>query len=215
MWQFGDPFPKLRIEERRGFEEGFGDFSFTVIGGLHALTGTYIETPAHYLGYENSYLIDEVSLDRLVNKNCVVLNVRELKKDRNGKQRIELEDLAACKNSGGIQEGDAVLVGTGWGDAMWRSQDHFPLSPYFSYKAFMWILDKKPSIVGSDTSCWDDLSNPSGLFDEFYKQDILMLAGLKNLSAVTEARVKLTVLPLLVENSCASPCRAIITEGVL
>jgi kynurenine formamidase len=213
MWQFGDPFPKLRIEERHEFMDGFGDFSFTAIEGLHALTGTYIETPAHYLGYENSYLIDGVPLERLVNLDCVVLNVNAAKQDKNGRQRIELDDLKACKNSGSIKAGDAVLVGVGWGDKMWRDQRHFSLSPYFSYDAFMWILDKKPGIIGSDTSCWDDLSNPSGLFEEFYKQDILMLAGLKNLPAVTADRVKLTVLPLLLENSCASPCRAVIVEN--
>jgi kynurenine formamidase len=212
MWQFGEPFPKLHIQERHEYKEGFGKFSFTAIEGLHALTGTYIETPAHYLGYENSYLIANVPLEKLVNIDCVVLNIPVLKKDKKGRQYVDIEDLTGCPNSACIRQGDAVLVGVGWGDTMWRDQRHFSQSPYFSYDAFSWILDKKPCLIGSDTSCWDDLSNPSGLFDEFYKQDRLMLAGLKNLAAVTGDRVKLTVLPLLLENSCASPCRAIIAE---
>jgi kynurenine formamidase len=212
MWQFGDPFPKLHVHERREYKEGFGEFSYTSIDGLHALTGTYVETPAHYKGYENSYLIAEVPLEKLVNLPCTVLNVTSAKKDKNGRLRIELDDLKKCKNADSIQENDAILVGVGWGEKMWRDQQHFPMSPYFSYDAFMWLLSKKPCLIGSDTSCWDDLQNPSGLFEKFYEEDILMLAGLTNLKMVTADRVLLTVLPLKVENSCASPCRAIIIE---
>jgi kynurenine formamidase len=213
MWQYGEPFPKLHIQERHEYKEGFGNFSFTVIEGLHALTGTYIETPAHYLGYENCYLIADVPPEKLVNIDCVVLNIQNPKKDKNGRLYVGIADLRDCQNSACIRKGDAILVGVGWGDAMWRDQSHFSMSPYFFYDAFLWLLDKKPCIIGSDTSCWDDLNNPSGLFEEYYKQNILMLAGLKNLAAVTAGkRVKLTVLPLLLENSCASPCRAIISE---
>lgn len=212
MWEFGAPFPKLHIEERRDYKEGFGDFSYTAVDGLHALTGTYIETPAHFLGYENSYLIDSVPLEKLMNVPCVVLNIREPKKDARGRIRVDVEDLEACKNSVAIQEGDAIIVNVGWGDEKWFSEDHFPMSPFFSYDAFMWLLDKKPSIIGTDTSCWEDLSNPTGFFPKFYEQDVLMLACLQNLYEVTQDRVKLTVLPIKLEDSCAAPCRAVIIE---
>ena len=86
------------------------------------------------------------------------------------------------------------------------------MSPYFTYDAFMWLLDRNPSIIGSDTSCWEDLSNPSGFFPKFYEKGILMLACLWNLAEVTQDRVRLTVLPIKLENSCAAPCRAVIIE---
>jgi hypothetical protein len=35
MWWSGEPFPKLLIEERHGYEDGFGEFSYTAINGLH------------------------------------------------------------------------------------------------------------------------------------------------------------------------------------
>jgi len=95
---------------------------------------------------------------------------------------------------------------------MWYDQQHFPMSPYFTYDAFMWLLEHKPCVVGSDTSCWDDLSNPSGLFEKFYELNILMLANLKNLSDVKAPRVKLIMLPILLENSCAAPCRVVVVE---
>ncbi len=213
MWEFGPPFPVLNIEEKHGFKEGFGNFSYTSIEGLHGLSGTYVETPAHYHGYENSYLIADVPLERLVNIDCVVLNVRKPGTDGVGRIVVDLPDLLACKNSADIQEGDAVLVGVGWGDKMWFSERHFSHSPYFTLDAFMWLLSKKPSLIGTDTSSWENLSSPAGFFESFYQQDILMLAGLQNLAAVSESRVKLSVLPLKLDNSCASPCRAFIIEG--
>ena len=214
MWQFGPPFPQLNIEEKHGFKEGFGEFSYTAIEGLHGLCGTYVETPAHYLGYENSYLIDDVPLEKLVNLDCVVLNVRNPGKDGAGRMVVDLPDLLACGNAEAIRPGDALLVGVGWGDEKWFSQEHFPCSPYFTYEAFMWLLEKSPCVIGTDTSSWENLSSPAGFFDAFYKQDILMLAGLRNLAAVTAPRVKLSILPLRVENSCASPCRAFaVQEG--
>ena len=212
MWQWGNPYPTLRIEERHEHTEGFGDFTYTAVEGLHSLTGTYIETPAHFLGYENSYLIDEVPLEKLVDVPCVVLNITTAKKDKNGKIRVELDDLLNCANCNSIRKGDAILVSVGWGDEKWFSQEHFPMSPYFTYDAFMWLLEKEPCIIGSDTSCWEDLENPSGFFPKFYEQNILMLACLQNLAAVSKERVKLTVLPIRIENSCAAPCRAIIIE---
>ncbi len=212
MWEFGPPFPALHVEERTDHKEGFGDFSYTAIDGLHALTGTYVETPAHFLGYENSYLIADVPLERLVDLPCVVLNVKTAKPDKNGRLRVTLEDLLNCPNSGQIREGDAILVGVGWGDSMWYSQDHFPKSPYFTGDAFHWMLDKRPTVIGTDTSSWENLQEPAGFFPRFYEQDVLMLAGLMNLKAVTAPRVKLSILPLRLENSCASPCRAFVRE---
>lgn len=210
MWQYGDPFPRIRIEARTGHTAGFGDFSFTAVEGLHAMTGTYVETPAHFLGYENSELIADLPLHKLVGLDCVVLNVEGARADESGKLRVTKEDLLACGAAGLVREGDAILVGTGWGDSQWFSQDNFPKSPYFTYDAFMWLLEKKPAVLGSDTSCWDNLSKPEGFFPKFYEQNILMLAEVVNLKAVPPKRVKLTMLPLRLENTCAAPCRAFI-----
>jgi len=210
MWQFGDPFPAINIQARTAYKEGFGDFSYTAIEGLHALTGTYVETPAHFLGHDKSYLIADLPLEKLVGLGCVVLNVEGARKDEDGRLRVTKEDLLACEAGGLIRQGDAILVGTGWGDSMWYSQDNFPMSPYFTYDAFMWLLDKRPVVIGSDTSCWDNLNKPEGFFPKFYEQDILMLAEVVNLKAVPPKRVKLSILPLRLDNACASPCRAFI-----
>jgi len=208
MWMFGEPFPNLDIKVVKAWKEGFGDFSFTDIRGLHALTGTYVETPAHYVGYENSFLIADLPLEKLVDIDCVVMDLKDLPKDADGRMYVRREDLENCPTGALIQEGDAILVNHGWGDTMWFDQDNFPKSPYFTYDAFMWLLEKKPSVIGSDTSCWDNLGKPEGFFGKFYEQNILMLAECVNLGKAPAKRVKLNILPLRLENTCASPCRA-------
>ena len=42
------------------------------------------------------------------------------------------------------------------------------------------------------------------------EQDILMLAEVINLSEVPDQRVKLSILPLKLDETCAAPCRAFI-----
>ena len=52
-----------------------------------------------------------------------------------------------------------------------------------------------------------------GIFDIFYKADILMLAPLVNLENVGVNNLSLTVLPLNVIGTSCAPSRAIITEN--
>ena len=210
MWKYGKPYPDLKISVRKEYMEGFGDFNFTQVDGLHVLTGTYVETPAHYKGYENSFLLSDIPLEKLVGIDCVVLHLKGLQKDASGREFVTREDLEKCPSSKLIREGDAILVDHGWADAMWFDQNNFPKSPYFTYDAFMYLLEKKPYVLGSDTACWDNLENPSGFFAKFYEQDILMLAEVINLSGVPDERVKLSILPLKLDETCAAPCRAFI-----
>ena len=210
MWQYGHPFPIVGVKEEKGYTEGFGDFAFTAVPGFHSLTGTYLETPAHFKGYSESFLIDSVPVEKLMDIDCVILNV-DIDVNSEEKQCITLDMLKSCEGAKHIKKGDAILVGTGWGDEKWFSQDNFRLSPYFAKDAFDFLLENEPTLIGSDTSCWDNLGNPSGLFNDFYEKGILMLAELRNLKKVPVSRAKLTVLPLLLCNSCAAPCRAVLS----
>ena len=209
-WKYGPPYPDLNVWVRKEWMDGFGEFTFTQVDGLHVLTGTYVETPAHYMGYENSYLLADVPLEKLLNLDCVVLHLKDLKKDEDGRMYVTKEDLEACASAGLIKEGDAIIVDHGWGTKMWFDQNNFPMSPYFTMEAFQWLLAKKPYMLGSDTACWDNLKNPCGLFDGFYKQNVLMLAEVMNLEEVPDKRVKLNVVPMKLDNTCAAPCRAFI-----
>jgi kynurenine formamidase len=90
--------------------------------------------------------------------------------------------------------------------------DYLESSPYFTKAAMEWILAKKPSILGGDSARWDNLQDPQGFFVEFYEADILMLAPLVNLEAVTAPRCKLTALPLKAVRTSCAPARVVIVE---
>ncbi|MEG1514932.1 MAG: cyclase family protein [Clostridia bacterium] len=212
MWSFGSLFPQPRIEEASGFCEGFGDYFYTEIKGMHTQVGTYLETPAHFYGFDRSFLIDDIPVSRLTNVGCVVLKVPKDVSDPTVHHAITKNDLLACSNAGAICPGDCIVVATGW-DAHWMDdRNFFPNSPYFTYDAMMWIIAQKPSILATDTPAWENLKQPQGFFPAFYEAGILMLAPLTNLGAVTQRRVTMTALPLRVQGVAASPCRVVIVE---
>jgi len=213
MWSMGELFPKPEVIRQSGYCEGFGEYFYTEIRGFHAQLGTYLETPAHFFGFEKSFFVDDIPLEKLVNLGCVVLHVNKDVSDPSVHHAITKDDLLSCGNAGEIKPGDCVVVATGW-DRHWMDDAHFfSRSPYFTYDAMKWLIEKKPSIIASDTPAWENLSDPQGFFPEFYANNILMLAPLVNLSQVTAPRCAITILPLPIEEVAAAPVRAIVTEG--
>lgn len=212
MWNYEPPFPEFKIKPLPKVPWVKGDVYCEIFEGIHSQTGTYLETPAHFFGNDKSYLLIDVPVEKLVNIDCVVLNV-ELKSQPNaaGRVPVTVEDLEACPNSSYIKEGDALFVGCDWG-RYWMDKRYLANSPYFTYDAMMWIIGKKPAIFGSDIPRWENLEKYEGFFPKFYEADILMLAPCVNLEKVTKPRVKLTVLPLKIPRTSATPCRAIIIE---
>jgi len=67
-------------------------------------------------------------------------------------------------------------------------------------------------LVGADMPRFDSWRTPQLFFAEFFQRDILLLAPLVNLRAITKPRVRLIALPLKVVGACGSPCRAIVIE---
>ena len=212
MWTFGSLFPKVTIEERSGVCEGFGDYFYTEFVGMHAQVGTYLETPAHFYGFENSYLVEDIPLERLYNVDCVVLKVPKDVSDPNAHIAITKEELLRAAEGVEIRPGDCIIVAVGW-DRYWMDDEHFfPNSPYFTYDAMKWIIDQRPSILATDTPAWENLSDPGGFFPEFYAADILMLAPLYGLGQASNGRGKITILPLKVAGCAAAPCRVVLTQ---
>jgi kynurenine formamidase len=119
--------------------------------------------------------------------------------------------LAACPGAEDIQPGDAVLVGTGWGKH-WMEPHYLDASPYFTYEAMEYLVNKKPFLLGTDFPRWESFEHPQNLFPLFYAGDILMLAPLVNLENIPSTRVRLTALPLNIPGTSCIPCRAVITE---
>lgn len=212
MWNYGTPFPEFHIQS-------IGNVAWTAnkvyceeFDGMHSQTGTYLETPAHFYGYENSYLINDVPLEKLVNIDCNIIMLDENDYSINcDKKVITTNSLIKCMTNHTIKEGNAIIVGTGWGK-YWMNKDYLYRSPYFSIDAIEWLISKKPIIMGTDFPRWENIDNPEGLFPLFYKNNILMLAPCINIENVIGNLLKLTVLPLRIQGTCCTPCRAILID---
>ncbi len=214
MWNYELPFPTISIKPLPPVPWVEGPVYCEIFEGLHSQTGTYLETPAHFLGMnpEDSYLLHEVDINRIYDVPCVVLNIGNLEKPSDGSRYgITIMDLLSCKNADAIEEGDAILVGTGWG-RYWMDPDYLNDSPYFTKAAMDWLISKKPSILGADSPRWENLENPQGFFPDFYAADILMVGPLVNLEKVTAHRCRLTALPLNVVKTSCAPARVVLVE---
>jgi len=214
MWNDDPPFPKIHIQPLPPVPWADGPVYCEIFEGLHSQTGTYLETPAHYLGngHLNAYPLIDVPAEKLVDIPCTVLHLGIWDKDPKGDRRgITVSDLEACSNAGYIQEGDAILFSTGWGK-YWMDEEFIKASPYITKEAMRWLIDKKPFILGGDSPRWENMQKPEGFFPDFYQANILMLAPCVNLEQVTAPRCKLTALPLKVSRTSCAPCRSVIIE---
>lgn len=213
MWNYEPPFPKINIIPLPKIPWlGGKTVGCEIFEGMHSQCGTYLETPAHRYGNDNSYLLVDVPVEKIVDVPCVVLNLGVWDMDpENGRRGITVKDLEGCFNTKNIREGDAIIVGTGWG-RYWFHPDNLTYAPYFTKAAMNWLIAKKPSILGSDSPRWENLEMPQGFFDDFYAANILMAAPLVDLEKCTAARCHLTILPLNISRTSVAPARAIIVE---
>lgn len=212
MWNYEEPFTRFKMRSLEDIPWVDGKVYCEIFEGLHSQTGTYLETPAHYYGNDNCYLIADIPVEKLFNISCSVINI-DSRLFHNSHNRIPItaEMLENSLGSGDITEGEAVLVGTGWG-SRWMDQYYLEHSPYFTNEAMQWLISKKPFLLGTDFPRWENLLRPEGFFDAFYAADILMLAPCVNLENIIKNKVKLTALPINIPGTSCVPCRAVIVE---
>ncbi len=210
MWNYEPPFPKFQLLPLPEVPWVKGKVYCEIFQGLHSQTGTYLETPAHYFGNENSYLITDLDLWNLYEKDCMVIHLEKYF-DSGNNTAITKEMLQSIFDFVSIEPGIALLLSTGWG-ANWSKEYFLKNSPYIKKDAMDLLISKKPFLLGSDFPRWDNIHRTEGFFRDFYKADILMLAPCINLETINNGRCKLTVLPLNIPGTCCTPCRAIIIE---
>lgn len=210
MWCYGDPFPEYDCTPLVQPEWVKAKVWCEVFGGMNSQTGTYLETPAHYLGPEKSYLLEDLPIEKLID---VRVSLIKLDPALFGGKRIAITDgmLKEAANGLDIRPGDALLFSCGWG-GRWFDSSYLAESPYLTYSAVEWLTEKKPFILGSDIARWDTVPVSQGFWDLFYNSNILMLAPLVGLENVGTKGLKLTVLPINVADTSCAPCRAFIKE---
>jgi len=209
MWQMPEPFPQFEMTPLQQPEWVTHPVWCDCFAGMHSQTGTYLETPAHFLGPEASYLLSDVPLEALYERRCVVLQLPQA--NPGSRLAVSAALLTQAPGSDQIQSGDALLISTGWGK-YWMDPCYLDRSPYFTRDAMEWIVSKKPFLLGGDLARWENLDNPQNFFPLFYDSNILMLAPCVGLEQMQSVCAKLTVLPLHIPQTCCAPCRAILCE---
>lgn len=201
MWSYGPPYPDVVVEEipQPEFIQ-YPTYSWRF--ELGAQSGTYLETSLHL--FRDGPPLVAIPVEDLFMRDAAILRV-----PAQANQMIEAADLLACEVQ--MKPGDAVIVATGW-DSHWHEPDFVSDCPYFSYEAMRWILDQEPFLFGGDMPRFDSWEEPQGFFQEFFRQGVLLLAPLVNLAEVRSDHVKLTALPVRIEETCAAPCRVLIVE---
>ena len=200
MWTYGPPWPEPRVEripQPDWVPWQINAWQFTFAGQC----GTYLQTGLHFRN-DDPPLID-IPVEQLVNRDAVLLLVpgKETAEDT-----ITPEDLEAC--GADIRKGDAIIVSIGR-DKKWNDPDYVSGSPYYTAAGMDWLLDHKPFLIAGDWPKWENVENPQNVFEHFFDEGRLLLAPVVNLDAIKKERVKLTVLPIKIAETCHTPARAI------
>jgi kynurenine formamidase len=112
--------------------------------------GTHVDAPLHFLVGGDT--IDEIPLDRLAGPG-VVLDL-----EREGPGEISLAEFeAAAEEAGGVEEGDIVLVRTGWGAHFHDEDDEtYQRYPWLAGEIADWLLDRGAKLLAVDTISPDE-----------------------------------------------------------
>ncbi|MDD6034042.1 MAG: cyclase family protein [Oscillospiraceae bacterium] len=203
LWKYGDMYPDYQPRQIHAAPD---TFFCEVFDGFNSQTGTYLETTAHFNGYEGQKLLEDYPLSRKVNLPCRILRL-DIALSHTERPRITAEDFQKALKGVGLVPGEALLFSCGWED--WYSEDFLSCSPYLSRDAMVWILKQKPSLLGSDLPSWE---KDEHVFELFSKTDTLMAAPLVNLRKPVSEHGLLTVLTPHLPGTCCAPARAIFVE---
>ena len=106
---------------------------------------THINAPIHLI--QGGADISSLGIERFFG-NGVVLDIPKTKWEL-----VTEQDLEKAKPA--IQQGDIVIINTGWHTRYSDSQEYFGHAPGLSKKAAEWLVARKPAMVGVDTAAID------------------------------------------------------------
>lgn len=212
MWYFGDPWPRFNFKTRYHELEAIGltamieDFE-----GMGGHTGLHIETSATGIGYEKSYPLIDVPIEKLVYADAYVYQLRHDDLPvKDGKSYISLEALKEAEKEE-VPEGSIILIGTGYGKN-WDKEDYLAKSWFIRREAMYYIIDKKPLLLGVDATDFENWTNPERFFERFFNSNILLMAPCINLEKIQKFKVKFIALPLKIKGAAICPTRAVVIE---
>jgi len=194
-------------------EDGYYLDQFLISG----LTGTYIESARHM--NPKAPNLDAFGPRSLI-RPAKILRLPRSKPCR----LYTVDDLE--KANPGIEEGDAIIMVTGWDSEVNNVPDYITKSPAFSYSTLEWFMSQPFSIWAADITVANCLwAEEQGLTDEIGKDllkdmytrkpDMRVLAPLCNLAGLQGDVGTLIALGLNVPGVCAVPARVLFVEGAV
>ena len=162
-----------------------------------ANTGTYIDAPFHR--FEDGKDLSELSLDRLVHLEAIVMDARDW-----GRQGID-----ASFFKGKDLKNKAVLIQTDW-SKHWRTDQYFENHPYLTAAAAQFLKDAGVKLVGIDSHNIDnteDKKRPTHTI--LLGADIPIVEHLTNLAAIPTEEFYFTALPPKIKGFGTFPVRAV------
>jgi len=210
MWDFGFPGGQFKLKPLN-YDFLGEEYYHEGLEGMVGSTGTFLETGATALGYEKSISTDKIPLEKLVNIDAFVLQIPlESMTEKDGRKIVRLEDIKKAEKES-LGENSGILISTGY-YKKWFDKDYLAQSPFFSKEAIDYILDKEPYLLGADFASWENTEDLEGFLPRLYESGVAILPGAYGLDKVSSYKVKLTVLPIKVENVCMCPARAVVIE---
>lgn len=186
-----------------------GDASTAYRFNVCSHTGTYIETCQHKL--PTPCLLSDFSLTKFV-RECTLVCISNI--DAFG--QITVSKFAdELEKTGGLAENDALIIATGWGQHC-RASDFMKACPSFEPELTDFLADLQLDLLGVDTPVIDNQNEPYDAVKRLFNRNanLLLLAPLViNTAELKTGRYTLSALPLNVEGTSASLCRAVLMEN--
>lgn len=136
----------------------------TIQSGMHV--GTHMDAPLHMV--EGGAYISEIDIGHFQGRGVLI--------DARGHQIID----APLLDGTDIQEGDIVLVRTGW-DKKYRTDSYFKDWPFMSVEFAQALVNNKISLIGMDTPGPDPECDDFPAHKVFLPNDILIIENMANL----------------------------------
>ena len=200
---------KVELEKIRTYEKDGYQLSHISLG-TH--TCTHVDAPRHFAGADTD-TIDAFPVDFFIGDAAVIDVPKGLGEPITG------EDLEAAGKH--AQDGDIVLIRTGWVEKMWGKSD-FEDSPYLTQSASDWLVDLKARMAGydfnQDYAVREFHRGKNVTRDDFFVHTTLLGNGilnieyLNNLSKISKPRVKVIALPILLVGSEGAWARVVAIE---
>src|SRR4030042_3140038 len=212
MWYFGEPWKRFNFVTRYhelpaiGIKAMIEDFD-----GFNGHCGMHIETSATGIGYDKSYPLSDVPVEKLVNVDAFVYQIPLGNLPiKDGKPFISVQDLKKAEKED-VPGGSVILISTGYGKN-WFSKDYLSKSWFFKREAMYYLIDKKPFLLGVDATDFENWVNPEKFMERFFNSNILLMAPIINTEKIKNFKVKFTALPLNIKGAAICPTRAVVIE---